>query len=159
MVVVKLTVVAGVVTAAVALMAGGAAAAQASTGGAAGHAAEHVKGAKAASCTAWAKAHTFVEIEKATAAAHGGQTVTGFVVRVHCGGPDDLQYIPTDEKYTGHVLPRATIKVLSFAKGITFPRLPESQLPKWIAHDQSGRIFTVTGPAKAITALTEMYHP
>jgi hypothetical protein len=145
----KLTMIAGAVTAA-ALMAGGAAVAQASTGAAAGH---------ATSCAAWARAHTFVEIDKAKAAPRGAQTVTGFVVRVHCGGPDDLQYIATSKRYTGHVLPHATIKVLSFAKGISFPRLPESQLPKWIAHDQSGRIFTVTGPAKAITALTEQYHP
>jgi hypothetical protein len=34
-----------------------------------------------------------------------------------------------------------------------------TMLPKWIAHDQDGRIFTVTGPAKAITVLAEMYHP
>jgi hypothetical protein len=154
----KLTMIAGAVTAA-ALMAGGAAAAQAATGTAAGHAAGHRAGAKTTSCTAWAKAHTFVEILKAAPAAHGALTVTGYVVRVHCGGPDDLQFIPTNRKYTGHVLPHATIKVLSFTNGITFPRLPESQLPKWIAHDQSGRIFTVNGPARAITALTEQYHP
>jgi hypothetical protein len=34
-----------------------------------------------------------------------------------------------------------------------------TMLPKWIAHDDNGRIFTVTGPAKAITVLAEMYHP
>jgi hypothetical protein len=150
----KLTMIAGAVTAA-ALMAGGAAVAQASTGAGAGHRA----GTQATGCAAWAREHTFVEIDKAKAAPRGAQTVTGFVVRVHCGGPDDLQYIPTSKRYTGHVLPHATIKVLSFANGISFPRLPESQLPKWIAHDQSGRIFTVAGSAKAITALTEQYHP
>jgi hypothetical protein len=153
----KLTMIAGAVMAA-GLMAGGAVA-QASTGGAAGAGAGHRADAKATSCAVWAKEHTFVQIDKAKAAPRGAQTVTGVVVRVHCGGPDDLQYIPTNKKYTGHVLPHATIKVLSFAKGISFPRLPENQLPKWIAHDQGGRIFTVTGPAKGITALTEMYHP
>lgn len=154
----KLTMIAGAVTAA-ALMAGGAAVAQASTGAAAGHATSHRADTKAISCTVWAREHTFVQIDKAKAAPRGAQTVTGVVVRVHCGGPDDLQYIPTNKKYTGHVLPHATIKVLSFANGISFPRLPENKLPKWIAHDDNGRIFTVTGPAKAITALTEMYHP
>jgi hypothetical protein len=145
--------IAGVATAA-ALMAGGAAAAQAATGHGASQA-----GTRATSCAAWARAHTFVQIDKAKTAPDGAQTVTGYVVRVHCGGPDDFQYIPTSKKYTGHVLPHATITVLSFANGITFPRLPEKELPKWIAHDQNGRIFTVTGQAKAITALTEMYHP
>jgi hypothetical protein len=150
--------IAGVATAA-ALMAGGAAAAQATAAQAVtGHGAGRA-GTGATSCAAWARAHTFVQIDKAKAAPHGAQTVTGYLVRVHCGGPDDFQYIPTSKKFTGHVLPHATIKVLSFANGITFPRLPESQLPKWLAHDDNGRIFTVTGSAKAITALTEMYHP
>ena len=60
-VVMKLTMIAGAVTAA-ALMAGGAAVAQASTGTAAGH---------ATSCVVWAREHTFVQIDKAKAAPRG----------------------------------------------------------------------------------------
>jgi hypothetical protein len=110
-------------------------------------------------CAEWAKTHTFVWIAKAKGSAKTGLTVTGDKVSVHCGGPDDLQYIVTNKAFTGHLLPSAKITVLSDTNGLAFPSLPQAQLPRWIAHDQFGSIYAVTGPAKAIRDLNEEYHP
>jgi hypothetical protein len=150
----KIRVIAGVAAAAAVMTAGSAAGAQAAT---TVPTARHASPVTA--CTKWARQHMFVEITKAAAARHGGETVTGYLVRVHCGGPDDLQYIPTRKIFSGHVLPRAGITVLSFNGGLHTIRISGNQLPKRIAHDESGRIFNVTGPAQAIRGLSEMYHP
>jgi hypothetical protein len=118
-----------------------------------------VPGVPNESCPKWAKTHTFVWIRKASGSARTGLTVTGDKVTVHCGGPDDMQYIVTSKGFTGHLLPPAQITVLSDANGLTFPRLAEAKLPKWIAHDTFGSIYAVTGPFKAIRDLNEEYHP
>jgi hypothetical protein len=112
-----------------------------------------------AACHKWAKEHTFVRITKAKGNPRYGLTVTGQTVRVHCGGPDDLQYIETGKPFKGHLLPHATIKVLTFTNGIHTPRLAESKFPHWVATDENSGVYSVTGPFKAIRALAEEYHP
>jgi hypothetical protein len=112
-----------------------------------------------AACQKWAKEHTFVQITKAKGNPKAGLVVTGQTVRVHCGGPDDLQYISTGKRFTGHLLPSAKINVLTFTNGIQSPRLPESKFPHWVATDHNSSIYSVTGPFKAIRALMEEYHP
>src|ERR1700733_6816506 len=112
-----------------------------------------------AACQKWAKEHTFVRITKAKGNPKAGLVVTGQTVRVHCGGPDDLQFITTGKRFTGHLLPSAKINVLTFTNGIQSPRLPESKFPHWVATDYNGSIYSVTGPFKAIRALMEEYHP
>ncbi len=112
-----------------------------------------------AACQKWAKEHTFVWITKAKGNPKAGLVVTGQTVRVHCGGPDDLQYIQTGKRFTGHLLPSAKINVLTFTNGIQSPRLPESKFPHWVATDHNSGIYAVTGPFKAIRALMEEYHP
>jgi|SRR5580693_2064887 hypothetical protein len=112
-----------------------------------------------AACQKWAKEHTFVWITKAKGNPKAGLTVTGQTVRVHCGGPDDLQYIPTGKRFAGHLLPTARINVLTDTDGIQFPRLPESKFAHWVATDHTSGIYSVTGPFKAIRALAEEYHP
>lgn len=111
------------------------------------------------SCSKWARTHTFVWIAKASGSARAGLTVTGRRVTVHCGGPDDLQYIITGKRFAGHLLPSAKITVLSDTDGIAFPALRQAQLPRWIARDHFGSIYAVTGPFKAIRDLNEQYHP
>ena len=112
-----------------------------------------------AACQKWAKEHTFVFLTKAAGNPKTGLTVIGQTVRVHCGGPDDLQFIPTGKRFTGHLLPNAKINVLTFANGIQTPRLPESKFAHWVATDHNSGIYSVTGPSKAIRALAEEYHP
>jgi hypothetical protein len=112
-----------------------------------------------AACQKWAKEHTFVWITKAKGNPKAGLVVTGQTVRVHCGGPDDLQFIPTGKRFTGHLLPTAKINVLTDTNGIQFPRLPESKFAHWVATDHISGIYSVTGPFKAIRALAEEYHP
>jgi hypothetical protein len=85
--------------------------------------------------------------------------VTGKMVTVHCGGPDDMHYIITDKPFAGHLLPSAKITVLSGTNGIGFPALRQAQFPRRIAHDHFGSIYAVTGPFKAIREPNEDYHP
>lgn len=111
-------------------------------------------------CQKWAKDHTFVWIAKATGSPRKGLTVTGDMVRVHCGGPDDLQYIVTSKRFTGHLLPSAKIDVLVFGNnGPESRRLAEAKFPHWVATDHNSGIYEVTGSFKAIRGLLELYHP
>jgi hypothetical protein len=126
---------------------------------AAPHGAHGAHGNPLAACQKWAKQHTFVRITKAKGNPRYGLTVTGQTVRVHCGGPDDLQYIQTGKPFKGHLLPHAKINVLTFANGIRTPRLAESKFPHWVATDDNSGVYSVTGPFKAIRALAEEYHP
>jgi hypothetical protein len=112
-----------------------------------------------AACQKWAKEHTFVFLIKAEGNPKAGLTVIGQTVRVHCGGPDDLQFIETGKRFTGHLLPNAKINVLTFTNGIQTPRLAESKFAHWVATDHNSGIYSVTGPSKAIRALAEEYHP
>lgn len=154
-------------TAKTAIAAAGLAAGALSVGAAAAQAAPYVQhGAHAqhnnplAACQKWAKDHTFVWIVKAAGSPKRGLTVTGDMIRVHCGGPDDLQYIVTSKHFTGHLLPGAKIDVLVFGKnGPESARLPESKFPHWVATDHSGNRYEVAGPFRAIRGLLELYHP
>lgn len=113
-----------------------------------------------AACQKWAKSHTFVLITKAARARGAGLNVAGQQVTVHCGGPDDMQYLPTGKRFAGRLRPAATINVLVFGRdGVEFPRLPQSRFPRWVATDHNSGIYTVTGPFRAIRALHEQYHP
>lgn len=112
-----------------------------------------------AACHKWAKSHTFVFITRATDSRKAGLNVSGNAVVVHCGGPDDMQYLPTSKRFSGHLLPSATINVLVFSNGIQSPRLPQSKFPHWVATDHNSGIYAVTGPVKAIRALHEEFHP
>jgi hypothetical protein len=111
------------------------------------------------SCRTWARTHTFAWIRTAKGSPRAGLTVTGKMVTVHCGGPDDMHYVITGKPFAGHLLPSARITVLSDASGISFPALRQSQFPRWIAHDHFGSIYAVTGHFKAIRELHEEYHP
>jgi|SRR5579859_3453285 len=112
-----------------------------------------------AACEKWAKTHVFVWIGKAAYTQKAGLTVTGDLVKVHCGGPDDLQYIVTNKAFAGHLQHTATINVLTVGNGIAFPRLAQAKFPHWVATDHSGSIYQVTGKFTAIRALTEQFHP
>jgi hypothetical protein len=144
---------------AAALLAAGSLAAAAATALAAPAPGHGTPGTPDEPCSTWAKTHTFVWIGKAAGSARTGLTVTGKMVTVHCGGPDDLQYVITGKPFAGHLLPSAKITVLSDTDGIGFPALAQAQLPRWITHDQFGGIYAVTGPFKAICDLNEEYHP
>jgi hypothetical protein len=144
---------------AAALLAAGSLAAGSATALAAPAAGHGTPGVPNEACQKWAKTHTFVWIAKATGNYRTGLTVTGKTVTVHCGGPDDLQYIVTSKPFAGHLLPSAKITVLSDTSGVGFPALAQAGLPRWIRHDHFGSIYAVTGPFKAISALNEEFHP
>lgn len=139
------------------------AAGTATTGGAVAQAAvasgHGSAGTPVQNCRKWARTHTFVWINKTKGTARTGLTVTGDMVTVHCGGPDDLQYNITNKPFTGHVLGSAKITVVTFANGVQSRPLPLAQFARWIRHDNVSKIFAVTGPFKAIRGLDEEYHP
>jgi hypothetical protein len=70
-----------------------------------------------------------------------------------------MQYIETNKAFTGHLLPKATINVLTFNNFTQFPRLSQAKFPHWVATDHNSGVYTVTGPFKAIRAIAEQYHP
>jgi hypothetical protein len=112
-----------------------------------------------AACQKWAKEHTFVQLAKAAGHVKAGLTVTGYTLKVHCGGPDDFQYL-RNKPFTGHLLPSAAIKVLVYGKnGPEDVRLAESKFSHWVATDENGNTYEVTGPLKAIRGLSENYIP
>jgi hypothetical protein len=134
----------------------GAAAAQAAPPG---PQARHASPYPSASCQQWAK-NSFVYIAKASGNPGKGLTVAGQTVRVHCGGPDDLQYLWTGKKFTGHLLPTARLSVLTYgANGPEDIRLAQPKFAHWVAADHQGSIYLVSGPLKAIRTLVEEYHP
>jgi hypothetical protein len=116
-------------------------------------------GSPEAACQKWAKEHTFVWIAKAMGSPKVGLTVIGETLRVHCGGPDDFQYLRS-KPFTGHLLPTGTIDVLVYGNsGPRDARLPESKFSYWVATDRNGNTYEVTGSFKAIRALSENYIP
>jgi hypothetical protein len=84
-------------------------------------------------------------------------TATGHVVKLHCGGPDDLQYLvqPTAER----VSLRSHAKITLLTLEPTFYIGTLKELNDYLARDEDGDIFLVTGPDSGATALTAMFHP
>jgi len=117
-------------------------------------------GSALSACQKWARAHTRVYITKATGNSRKGLTVSGEMVKVYCGGPDDFHFIITNKHFTGHLRSNAKINILVFGNnGIEFPRLPEAKFAHWVKTDHNSGVYQVTGSLKSIRGLTELYHP
>lgn len=84
-------------------------------------------------------------------------TVTGHVVTLHCGGLDDFQFQAHATPETVSLRMGAKIILLTLAPTFYVGTLKE--LNEYLAHDEDGNIFLVTGPTSAATALTAIFHP
>lgn len=84
-------------------------------------------------------------------------TVTGHVVTLHCGGPDDFQFLVRATPETVSLRPHATITLMTLAP--TFYRGTLAELNDYLARDTDGNIFLVTGPDSGASALHAMFHP
>lgn len=113
------------------------------------------------SCQSWAASHTFAEVYDSTFHKDGSLGLYLHPATVSCGGPDDLHYDISAKTVTATVVPSGTVQML-----VTTPAGPADRplsrkvdLDVLLGQDHWGRIFMVTGPLTAITALKEMYHP
>lgn len=84
-------------------------------------------------------------------------TVSGHVVALHCGGPDDFHFLVQATPETVSLRSHATITLMTLAP--TFYRGTLSELNDYLARDEDGNVFLVTGPNSGATALHAMFHP
>jgi hypothetical protein len=111
----------------------------------------------ASSCASLAT-RTFLHLTNVKPAPGGALTLTANPATLVCGGPDDLHYNVATTTLTAHLTAGASIKVFPVAQMHYLP-LKASQLARYLATDADTRIFLVTGPLTAITALAEQFHP
>ena len=116
-----------------------------------------VASAGATSCASLA-ARTYLQVTAAKTAPQGALTLTAHPATMVCGGPDDSHYNVASTAVTGHVLPGATIQSFSISQMRPEP-VSAAKLSSYLATDHGTRIFLVTGPVTAITALQEQFHP
>lgn len=113
--------------------------------------------ATTAACAAMA-AHTFVHVTAVKAGTSGSLTLTGNLVTLVCGGPDDLHYDIAATTVTAHVIPCASVMIFPLP-AMHLEAIRPYQLASYLASDEDTRIFLVTGPLSRITGLQEEYHP
>jgi hypothetical protein len=84
-------------------------------------------------------------------------TVTGHVVTLHCGGPDDFQFLVQTTPETVSLENHAQITLLTLEP--TFYVATLAMLNSYLARDEDGNVFLVEGPNSGATALRAMFHP
>jgi hypothetical protein len=109
---------------------------------------------------AQAASRTFFQVTTAVAAPDGTLTLTAHPATMVCGGPDDYHYNVAAATETIHALPSAAVQILAAnSNGITDVPIDHAALPSYLAGDNNGRIFLVTGQVSGLTSLEEMFHP
>jgi hypothetical protein len=136
----------------------GVVAALATAGLPAAQASTHAARGQARTCAAFAK-HHFVE---ALSAKNVGSLthVKAHPAKFICGGPDDGHYKVNEHKVVTLTLHSgAKVEVLRSASRPSHHSLPRTRLPHRLRHDNSERIFKVTGHRSNVTKLVEEFHP
>jgi hypothetical protein len=114
--------------------------------------------AASASTGCGARAHTFLHVTAARAAADGSLTLTASPARLVCGARGDSHFTVTRATVTAHVIRGASITVFPVSGTRPEPITP-TRLPAYLASDQDTRTFLVTGPLSAISGLHEQFRP
>jgi hypothetical protein len=83
--------------------------------------------------------------------------VTGHVVTLHCGGPDDFQFLVHATPETVSLRDNATITLMTLAPAFYIGTL--KTLNNYLAEDEDGNIFRIAGPDSEATAISAMFHP
>jgi len=109
-------------------------------------------------CVQEQAANTYVQIVSVVDHADGSATVTAHPVVLHCGGPDDRQYLPQSAVVTVQLVPHGNVQVLKTYYASNIPATL-TQLNSYVAADWDGNIFLVAGPESAATALIAQFHP
>jgi hypothetical protein len=84
-------------------------------------------------------------------------SVTGHVVTVHCGGPDDFQFIVHPTPVT--VTLRKDAEIVLMNAEPSYYEGDVAELNTYLSVDFDGNIFAVGGPDSAATELLAQFHP
>jgi hypothetical protein len=84
-------------------------------------------------------------------------TVSGHVVTLHCGGPDDFQFLVQTAPESVSLRTNVRITLMTLAPAFYSGTLKE--LNNYLADDEDGNVFLVEGPNTGATALHAMFHP
>ncbi len=147
-------------------------------GGAAGYAVHRPSTAKSAASTSTTAASTttssttttaaptgcltdqskiYVEITVVNPQTDGSTSLAGHPVTLHCGGPDDRQYIPQLTSVNITLLSSASITILD--ANFMPVSATVAQLQNYITANSDGNIFFVNGPITAATSIVAAFHP
>jgi hypothetical protein len=86
--------------------------------------------------------------------------VTADPAQFVCGGANNGHFETDPDTTTLQLAPSATIRLLAGSGPDLEPApVPPAELPARLADEPGGVLFQVTGPASAVTALTELYRP
>ena len=109
-------------------------------------------------CAQEQAANTYVQIVSVIDHPDGSATISAHPVVLHCGGPDDRQYLPQSSLVTVQLLPNANVQILKTYYATNIPATL-SQLNAYIAANWDGNIFLVVGPSSAATGIIGQFHP
>lgn len=105
--------------------------------------------------------HPLVHLTVVVLQPGGSARLTGTPTTVHCGGPDDVQFIPEPDTVTVDLHSGATVRVARSGP-VTVP-LPVRQLPAYVASGGATDVFLINGKLNGLvydaTAVTEQWHP
>jgi len=102
---------------------------------------------------------TYVHVIAAKETSGGGLNLSGNPTTYVCGGPDDYHFNVATTVEAVLVAPGAAIEVLPLQENMHLQQISASQLSGYLLTDNDTRIFLVTGPLDAATALQEQFHP
>ncbi len=100
---------------------------------------------------------TYVQVTSVAALSGGAATLVVHPVTLHCGGPDDRQYLPQTDNETITLLSNAPIVILD--QNFAPIAANVSGLQSYVTANTDGNIFFVDGPLSAATGLTAAFHP
>jgi hypothetical protein len=109
-------------------------------------------------CLDFSGARTYIRLIGVQSAGDGSANLHGIPEGVHCGGPDDLQYVDVGALETLHLVPGAQVGIFDTVAGREESE-PIAQLAGYLDHPESG-IFEVYGIApNLVTGIGEQFHP
>ena len=116
-----------------------------------------------AACEQYYAGKVFVLAKAAIVRSNGSALLTGAPVTVHCGGPDDFQFVPQSGTLTVDLAVGATITVIGEPNTTTEP-LAVSKLPAYVSSGKAeSDVFLLAGTRQGAvfdaTAIAEQFHP
>jgi hypothetical protein len=112
--------------------------------------------AAAANTGCGARAHTYLHVTAARAAADGSLTLTANPARLVCDVRGESHFAVASATMTGHVIRDASITVVP-GSGVRAGPITPARLPAYLGSHQDTRTFLVAGPLGAISGLHEQF--
>ncbi len=105
------------------------------------------------------QSNTYVQLLSITPSTSGGATISVHPVDLHCGGPDDRQYLPLLDTETWTVAPGATFTILNQSQNFASIPATLAQVQAYLIADPDNNIFQSKGSLDAVTSLDAVFHP